>query len=198
MSNEKKYPSIVNRSGQAPREYIGIMFNGDQGVYRKATVKALKKYGASKANINAVKAADGDLAISRILIEADLFDVLVDVFNDMDSRTVVLDYIDSLYSSIVDEFKADSSSIEVNFSKTVSQLSKAPDIHAIIAETDKSIDERAVSAYKKLEDIHEGTAKAVLEKYREACARKLKKLEKEIHDIQDEQKRMESIIIKIS
>ena len=61
MSNEKKYPSIENKNGQAPKQYIGIMFNGDQGVYRKATVKALKKSGAPKTLISAVKKADGDL-----------------------------------------------------------------------------------------------------------------------------------------
>ena len=186
MSNEKKYPSIVNRSGQAPREYIGIMFNGDQGVYRKATVKALKKYGASKANINAVKAADGvdpeDYSLVRL---------------GKAGRTRHMGIRPTVRGSVMNPNDHPHGGGEGR-SKTVSQLSEAPDIHAIIAETDKSIDERAVSAYKKLEDIHEGTAKAVLEKYREACARKLKKLEKEIHDIQDEQKRMESIIIKIS
>ena len=198
MSNEKKYPCIVNRSGQTPKYYIGIMFNGDQGVYRKATVKALKKSGASKTHINAVKAADGDLAISKILIEADLFDVLVDVFKDTDSRTAVLDYIDGLYSSIVDESITDLSSITVEFSKTASSLSQTTDIHTVLTEVDKCIDEHVVSVCKKLEDIHEETAKAVLRKYHEACARKLQKLEKEIQDMKDEKKRLEAIIQKIN
>ena len=94
MKNEKKYPCIVNRSGQAPREYIGIMYNGDQGVYKRTTIKALKNSGASKACIDAVKAADGDLEISKILIESDQMDVLVDVFNTTDSSTAVWDYVD--------------------------------------------------------------------------------------------------------
>lgn len=150
MSNEKKYPCIVNRSGQAPKEYIGIMFNGDQGVYRKATVKALKKDGASKECISAVKAADGDLAIAKILIEADLFDILLEVFNSSDSRTVVMDYIENLYYSVVDEAKGDFSDIESYFSKTVSQLGKDPDIHAVIAEVDDAIQERVEVLCKRL------------------------------------------------
>lgn len=198
MSNEKKYPCIVNRSGQAPKEYIGIMFNGDQGVYRKATVKALKKAGASKECISAVKAADGDLAIAKILIEADLFDILLEVFNSSDSRTVVMDYIENLYYSVVDEAKGDFSDIESHFSKTVSQLGKDPDIHAVIAEVDEAIQERVEVLCKKAHDIHEETAKTVLEKYNEARKRKIEKLKKEIRKLQEEQDKMNAIIQKIS
>lgn len=198
MSNEKKYPCIVNRSGQAPKEYIGIMFNGDQGVYRKATVKALKKAGASKECISAVKAADGDLAIAKILIEADLFDILLEVFNSSDSRTVVMDYIENLYYSVVDEAKGDFSDIESHFSKTVSQLGKDPDIHAVIAEVDEAIQERVEVLCKKAHDIHEETAKTVLEKYNEARKRKIEKLKKEIRTLQEEQDKMNAIIQKIS
>lgn len=198
MSNEKKYPCIVNRSGQAPKEYIGIMFNGDQGVYRKATVKALKKAGASKECISAVKAADGDLAIAKILIEADLFDILLEVFNSSDSRTVVMDYIENLYYSVVDEAKGDFSDIESYFSKTVSQLGKDPDIHAVIAEVDDAIQERVEVLCKKAHDIHEETAKTVLEKYNEARKRKIEKLKKEIRTLQEEQDKMNAIIQKIS
>lgn len=198
MSNEKKYPCIVNRSGQAPKEYIGIMFNGDQGVYRKATVKALKKAGASKECISAVKAADGDLAIAKILIEADLFDILLEVFNSSDSRTVVMDYIENLYYSVVDEANGDFSDIESYFSKTVSQLGKDPDIHAVIAEVDDAIQERVEVLCKKAHDIHEETAKTVLEKYNEARKRKIEKLKKEIRTLQEEQDKMNAIIQKIS
>lgn len=198
MSNEKKYPCIVNRSGQAPKEYIGIMFNGDQGVYRKATVKALKKAGASKECISAVKAADGDLAIAKILIEADLFDVLLEVFNSSDSRTVVMDYIENLYYSVVDEAKSDFSDIESGFSKTVGQLGTDPDIKAVIAEVDDTIQKRMEVLCKKAHDIHEGTAKTVLEKYNEARKRKIEKLKKEIRTLQEEQDKMNAIIQKIS
>ena len=198
MSNEKKYPCIVNRSGQAPKEYIGIMFNGDQGVYRKATVKALKKAGASNECISAVKAADGDLAIAKILIEADLFDILLEVFNSSDSRTVVMDYIENLYYSVVDEAKGDFSDIESYFSKTVSQLGKEPDIHAVITEVDEAIQERVEILCKKAHDIHEETAKTVLEKFHEARKRKLEKLKKEIQTLQEEQDKMARIIQKIS
>lgn len=197
MSNEKKYPCIVNRSGQAPKEYIGIMFNGDQGVYSKATVKALKKAGASKEYISAVKAADGDLAIAKILIEADLFDILLEVFNSSDSRTVVMDYIENLYYSVVDEAKGDFSDIESYFSKTVSQLGKDPDIHAVIAEVDEAIQERVEVLCKKAYDIHEETAKTVLEKFHGARKRKLEKLKKEIQTLQEEQDKMQAIIQKI-
>ncbi|MBE5806359.1 MAG: hypothetical protein E7313_06635 [Clostridiales bacterium] len=178
MSNKKKYPCIVNRSGQAPKEYIGIMFNGDQGVYRKATVKALKKAGTSKEYISAVKAADGDLAIAKILIEADL--------------------IENLYFSVVDEAKGDFSDIESSFSKTVSQLGKDPDIHAVIAEVDEAIQERVEVLCKKAYDIHEETEKTVLEKFHEACKRKLEKLKKEIQTLQEEQDKIKAIIQKIS
>lgn len=198
MSNEKKYPCIVNRSGQAPKEYIGIMFNGDQGVYRKATVKALKKAGASKECISAVKAADGDLAIAKILIEADLFDILLEVFNSSDSRTVVMDYIENLYYSVVDEAKGDFSDIESYFSKTVGQLGTDPDIKAVIAEVDDTIQKRMEVLCKKAHDIHEGTAKTVLEKYNEARKRKIEKLKKEIRTLQEEQDKMNAIIQKIS
>lgn len=198
MSNEKKYPCIVNRSGQAPKEYIGIMFNGDQGVYRKATVKALKKAGTSKECISAVKAADGDLAIAKILIEADLFDVLLEVFNSSDSRTVVMDYIENLYYSVVDEAKSDFSDIESSFSKTVGQLGTDPDIKAVIAEVDDTIQKRMEVLCKKAHDIHEGTAKTVLEKYNEARKRKIEKLKKEIRTLQEEQDKMNAIIQKIS
>lgn len=198
MSNEKKYPCIVNRSGQAPKEYIGIMFNGDQGVYRKATVKALKKAGASKECISAVKAADGDLAIAKILIEADLFDVLLEVFNSSDSRTVVMDYIENLYYSVVDEAKSNFSDIESVFSKTVGQLGTDPDIKAVIAEVDDTIQKRMEVLCKKAHDIHEGTAKTVLEKYNEARKRKIEKLKKEIRTLQEEQDKMNAIIQKIS
>lgn len=196
MSNEKKYPCIVNRSGQAPKEYIGIMFNGDQGVYRKATVKALKKAGASKECISAVKAADGDLAIAKILIKADLFDILVEVFNISDSRTVVMDYIENLYYSVVEEAKGDFSDIESYFSKTVSQLGKKTDIHAVIAEVDEAIHEQVEVICKKVRDIHEETAKTVLEKFYEACKRKREKLKKEIQTLQEEQDKMRLIINK--
>ena len=198
MSNEKKYPCIVNRSGQAPKEYIGIMFNGDQGVYRKATVKALKKSGASKEYISAVKAADGDLAIAKILIEANLFDILVEVFNNSDSRTVVMDYIENLYFSVVEEAKGDFSDIEAYFSKTVSQLGKEPDIHAVIAGVDEAIQKRVEILCQKSYDLHKETAKAVLEKYYEACKRKLENLKMEIQTLQEEQDKMEAIIQKIS
>ena len=198
MSNEKKYPCIVNRSGQAPKEYIGIMFNGDQGVYRKATVKALKKAGASKECISAVKAADGDLAIAKILIEADLFDILLEVFNSSDSRTVVMDYIENLYYSVVDEANGDFSDIESYFSKTVGQLGTDPDIKAVIAEVDDTIQKRMEVLCKKAHDIHEGTAKTVLEKYNEARKRKIEKLKKEIRTLQEEQDKMNAIIQKIS
>lgn len=198
MSNEKKYLCIVNRSGQAPKEYIGIMFNGDQGVYRKATVKALKKAGASKECISAVKAADGDLAIAKILIEADLFDILLEVFNSSDSRTVVMDYIENLYYSVVDEAKGDFSDIESYFSKTVGQLGTDPDIKAVIAEVDDTIQKRMEVLCKKAHDIHEGTAKTVLEKYNEARKRKIEKLKKEIRTLQEEQDKMNAIIQKIS
>lgn len=198
MSNEKKYPCIVNRSGQAPKEYIGIMFNGDQGVYRKATVKALKKAGASKECISAVKAADGDLAIAKILIEADLFDILLEVFNSSDSRTVVMDYIENLYYSVVDEAKGDFSDIESYFSKTVGQLGTDPDIKAVIAEVDDTIQKRMEVLCKKAHDIHEGTAKTVLEKYNEARKRKIEKLKKKIRTLQEEQDKMNAIIQKIS
>lgn len=198
MNNEKKYPCIINRSGYVPKEYIGIMFNGDQGVYRKATIKALKKAGESKERINAVKATDGDLEISKILIEADLYDILVEVFNPVDSRTAVMDYIDNLYSSVVGESKATFSKVEFDFSKTVSQLGKDPDIHAVITEVDETIENRAEDFYKRLEDIHEETAKTILEKYHEACKRKLEKLKKEIWEIEEEQERLKAIIKKIS
>ena len=87
-------------------------------------MKALKKAGASKECISAVKATDGDLAIAKILIEADLFDILLEVFNSSDSRTVVMDYIENLYYSVVDEAKGDFSDIESSFfqdSKSVRQ-----------------------------------------------------------------------------
>lgn len=198
MSNVQKYPCIVNRSGMIPKEYIGIMFNGDCGVYRKETVKALKKFGASKELIRAVKAADGDLAISTILIEADQFDVLVNVFNDTDSRTAVLDYMDELYQSVVSEAKNDFSSMEKDFSKMLSHLGENPDIDAIIKATDEEIDTQTEELVKKMISIHDETGKSVIRKYHEACERKLKKLKEEIQKIEDEQQRLKAVISKIS
>lgn len=198
MSNLQKYPCIENTNGEASKEYIGILFNGDQGVYRKETIKFLKKLRASKDLISAVKAADGDLTISKILIEAEQFDVLVNVFNGTDSRTVILDYLDELYQGAVKETEITLSCMEEEFSNTVSQLGKNSDINDTIAVIDKSIEEQTEVVCKKLEYIHNKTAKSVIEKYHEACKRKLKKLKEEIQKIQDEKKRLEAIIQKNS
>lgn len=199
--NNEKYPCIINRSGKSPKEYIGIMFNGDQGVYRKETAKFLKKSGASKELIKAVKAAKGDLELSRILIEANQYDALVNVFNSTDSRTAILDYLDELYQGVVGGAKIGFSHLEEEISKVASKLNKnadSSDIDAAIAEFDKSIQARAELACKKLETIHNETAKNVIEKYHAACERKLKKLKEEIQAIQDEKERLGQIIQKIS
>jgi hypothetical protein len=193
MKNEK-YPCIFSKSGQLPKEYIGIMYNGDQGVYRKATIKALKKAGESKEIIKAVKAADGDLETSKILIEADLFDILVDVFNISDSRTAVWDYIDNLYQSVVDEANTEFSSITADFTKLVSELDGEPDIQAILAENDKTIVNRTEELLKKLFDLHEETAKTVYQKYQEALKKHLDKLKKELQAIRAEKARLEALI----
>lgn len=145
-----------------------------------------------------MKATDGDLAIAKILIQADLFDILLEVFNGSDSRTVVMDYIENLYYSVVYEAKGDFSDIESYFSKTVSQLGKKPDIHAVITEVDEAIQERVEVLCKKARDIHEETAKTVLEKFHEARKRKLEKLKKEIQTLQEEQdKRFKQVLKKL-
>lgn len=193
MKNEK-YPCIFSKSGQLPKEYIGIMYNGDQGVYRKATIKALKKAEASKEIIKAVKAAEGDLETSKILIEANLFDILVDVFNISDSRTAVWDYIDNLYQSVVDDADTEFSDIITDFKKSVSELGEEPDIPAILAEFDETVQKRSEELCQKLFDMHEETAITVLQKYREACKKRLEKLRKKIQAIQEEKARLEAYI----
>lgn len=194
MRIKNEYPCIINRSQIAPKDYIGIMYNGDQGVYRKATVKALKKAGTSKECIKAVRAADGDLEISKILIEADLFDILVDVFNLSDSRTAVFDYIDNLYLSIVDEAEVEFANFEIDFSKTVSQLGENPDISKVLSKVDGEIQNRTEVLCEKLEDIHQTTARTILEKFQEACKRKLAKLKKELQEVQEEKRRLEKML----
>ena len=192
MKNEKKYPCIVNRSGQAPREYIGIMYNGDQGVYKRATIKALKNSGASKACIDAVKAADGDLEISKILIESDQMDVLVDVFNTTDSSTAVWDYVDELYSSVAD---VDTEALASKLvSKAVSRLGKDANIKDVLAEVDRAIIEQTDKMLDELKERHEKNAKIVLKKFQEARKKKLQRLKEEIQAIQEEKKRLEELM----
>ena len=192
MKDEKKYPCIVNRSGQAPREYIGIMYNGDQGVYKRATIKALKNSGASKACIDAVKAADGDLEISKILIESDQMDVLVDVFNTTDSSTAVWDYVDELYSSVAD---VDTEALASKLvSKAVSRLGKDANIKDVLAEVDKAIIEQTDKMLDELKERHEKNAKIVLKKFQEARKKKLQRLKEEIQAIQEEKKRLEELM----
>ena len=180
MSIEKKYPCSVNRSEQVPNHYSGIMFNGDQDVYRKAIVNALKKAGVEEALITAVKTAEGDLAISKILIEADQFDVLVNVFDGTDARTAVFYYVKSLRDNVVDEFKADLVNIKSDFSKIVKNLDKNPDIDAALTGIDRCINECYATAFKKFDAIDEDIAKSVFQKYHEACAKKLRKPNEEM------------------
>lgn len=196
MSKKNQYPYIVNRGEIHENRYIGIMYNGDQRVYRKATVKALKKEGAEKSLIKAVKAADGDLAISRTLIEADRFDILVDVFTPTDARTAVWDYIESSRDDIVNDFKDDMSNLEKSIAKTASNLSKDADHAVVLDEIDKSIDEQCEAALEKLGVCNE-TAKEVLRKYHEACVNKLKELNKERQKLLAEKKRLEALLSKV-
>ena len=195
MKNEKKYPCIVNKNAQ--NKYIGIMFNGDQGIYRKETVRALKKAGVQKELIKDVKKADGDLTISRILIKADLYDVLVNVFNCMDARTAILDYIDSLDEGVVNKFKSDLSDLEGDLSKMTSVLNKEPDLEFMLFAIDKRISDKCITACESLMTIHQEITKAVITKYQEACKRKLQRLNEEIQSIQEETEKLERLILKI-
>lgn len=196
MKKERKNQSIVNKSGIHENHYIGIFYNGDQRVYRKATVKALKKSGAEKKLIKAVKAADGDLKISRLLIEADCFDVLVDVYSYTDARTAIWDYIENILGEVVDEYSEDLAEIEKSFSKSVVNLSKNADKEAVLAEIDKCIDSQCLIACEKL-GLSNEAAKEVLAKYYDACNNKLKELNKERQRILTEKKRLEGILSKI-
>lgn len=195
---KEKYPSIVNKSGQIPQEYIGIIFNGDRGIYRKKVLKALRRSKAPKELLKAAKTAEGDLAISRCLIEADQFDVLVNIFNKMDARTAVMDYIQGLYDDAIHDTESNLCNVMTEFSNSVNKSAKTQDIDTVLADIDKKIENQIEAACKKVTDIHTKTAKEILTKYHEACERKLEKIRKEIQDIQAEQRRLEEIIDKMS
>ncbi len=193
-----EYSNIINRNGRVPSDYIGIMFNGDMGVYRKSTIKALKKRNVEKTVIKAVRAADGDLAISKILIKEDLFDVLVDIFNVTDARTAVLDYIETLDDQVADECKAELNGIKGEIANAASQVDKNSDYAAAVVKFDKKINEICDAAHEKLKSIHSSTAKEVYSKYHDACERKLKALKKQIKDMEEESKKLNAIIKRIN
>ena len=196
MKKKSKNRSIENKGGIHRNHYIGIFYNGDQRVYRKATVRALKKGGDKKTLIKAVKAADGDLEISRLLIEADRFDVLVDVFSHTDARTAVWDYIENILGDVVDEYSSDLANIEKSFSETIRNFSEDADKEAVLAEYDKCIDNQCLLVCKEL-GITNDAAKEVLKKYQVACTNKLKEINKERQRLIAEKKRLEAIISKI-
>ena len=114
--NVEKYPAVGRlnlRTGEVERmpkgkhngEYTGILYNGDCRVYKKPVLHQLKHMKCDTDVIKKVKKSRGDLEIARILIEANLMNVLVHVFNACDASVSVSDYIDEEYEKVIQEFR---------------------------------------------------------------------------------------------
>ena len=102
MNNEQSYPCVVNKSEKVSNANIESIFEGDLDMYRQKTIKALKKSGNSKELIKAVKTADGVLEISSFLMEADRFDILVEVFNESACSIFIHEYVRGLYQRFIE------------------------------------------------------------------------------------------------
>lgn len=174
-----KYPTAVNKAG-APKEYIGIVFNGDVQVYRKATLKALKKEKGKESEklIKEVKAAEGDLEISKLLIEADRYDILIDVFNATDCRTAIFDYIANKYQSVADRQRTMMEKHVEKMVRIVETYGKDADSERLLEEIDRQIDQDTCEALEELKILHEDTASQVFTKYHDALVAKLEELRK--------------------
>lgn len=189
-----KYPTAVNRAGTT-KEYIGIIFNGDRGVYRKDTIKALKKEKDEKSKklLKAVKAAEGDIEISRLLIEADRYDILVDVFNSTDCRTVIIDYLDNKYQLSLKKHKRVMNKHLEETNRVVKDSGKQVNWERILQELDEQIENDTHEAMEELKKLHNETANEVFAKYQAALDKKLKELkamQEELKGVQDELEEM--------
>lgn len=175
--------------GKSRGNYTGILFNGDCKVYCKATVRALKAIKADRALIKAVKSAKGDLEISRLLIEANQFDVLVEVFNVTDAHTAINDYIDYGYEAIVAEF----SGYAKNYKPHI-DTDKASDIIALIKSIDDEIKEKSAKACDELKKFHLEVAKPIIDKYHVACIKMIARLEEEAQTYRKEIEELEKLL----
>lgn len=189
-----KYPTAVNIAGTT-KEYIGIIFNGDRGVYRKDTIKALKKEKDEKSKklLKAVKAAEGDIEISRLLIEADRYDILIDVFNGTDCRTVIIDYLDNKYQLSLKKHKRVMNEHLEETNRVVKDSGGQVNWERILRELDEQVDKDMNEAMEELEKLHNETASDVFAKYQAALDKKLKELkamQEELKGVQDELEEM--------
>ena len=156
-------------NGKIPSDYISMLINGDQGVYCNATIQALRNSGAKRSIINAVKKAEGDLAISRILIDADRSDVLVKVFKQTDSYIVLEDYIIKKDYDIDVKLNQELADIDAEFCETLNSLGRVPDAnHSIYKKFEEKRDKRYEKARNKSEEFHN----IIYAKYNRACGRK--------------------------
>lgn len=167
--------------------YVGILFNGDCNIYRKATLKALKARKADKEIISEVKDSNGDLEISKILIDADMYDILVSVFSTVDAKTAVNDYLDCGYQAIVAKFNE----YKKNFKP---EFDKSEDVNEVIQRIDAEINDKCSEVAAELEKFHSETAKTVLEKFHKACRERLVKIEEEIVKLEAHQKALEEYL----
>lgn len=154
-----------------PSDYVSILVNGDQGIYANATIEALTQSGAKKPLVDAVKNAGCDLEISQILIMADRFDILVDVFKGTDSYTAMEDYIIKKDYEIDVELKKDLEDIDEAYRRTVNSIGKIPSPNsAIYKKFEEKRERRCEKARDKSERLHE----IIYTKYKRAWGRRSK------------------------
>ena len=190
-----KYPAVVKRT----KEYIGIIFNGDMGVYRKDTIKALKKEKDEKSKrlLKAVKAAEGDIEIGRALIEADRYDILVDVFNGTDCRTVIIDYLEYKYQLLLKKHKRVMNERLEEINNVVNESRNQVNWERILRKLDKQVDNDKHDAMDELEKIHKETACKIFAKYHAVLDKKLRKLKTMQEELQVVQDELEEMLKKI-
>lgn len=188
-TKEEKYPAVgkfnpltgeVERvvPGKNGESYTGIIFNGDCRVYKRPVVHQLKRIKCDKEIIKNIKKSRGDLEIARILIEADLMEVLVHVFNPSDARVSVSNYIDEEYQKNVQEFKSWG---ENNITADKLKDSGEP-WPKVLERVDAEIARKVDEEIKKLEETQK-RCEAVHKKFLAACAEELKWLEKELQKL---------------
>ena len=131
--------------------------------------------------IKKVKKSRGDLEIARILIEANLMNVLVHVFNACDASVSVSDYIDEEYEKVIQEFRTWGDN---NITPEKICNSDEP-WQETIGKIDAEIAKKADAGIEKLAEVKE-RCDAVREKFSVARAEELKRLEKELQDLRME------------
>lgn len=188
----EKYPAVGRlnlKTGEVERMapgkhngvYTGILYNGDCRVYKKPVLHQLKHMKCDTDVIKKVKKSRGDLEIARILIEADLMNVLVHVFNACDASVSVSDYIDEEYEKVIQEFRTWGDN---NITPEKICNSDEP-WQETIGKIDAEIAKKADAGIEKLAEVKE-RCDAVREKFSVARAEELKRLEKELQNLRME------------